>query len=46
MARPTLSAAASVTPTTLIAHSTTTTPIPKKMSPGDVFRKGKNSPPR
>ena len=34
----TLSPAASLTPTTLIAHSTTITPIPKMMSPGEVFR--------
>ena len=30
--------AASLTPTTLIAHSTAITPMPKTMSPGEVRR--------
>ena len=36
---------ASVMPTTLIAHSSAITPIPKMMSPGEVLSTGKNSPP-
>ena len=44
-ARMMLSRAASLTPTTLIADSTTITPIPKMTSPGEVFSAGQNSPP-
>ena len=45
IARPMFSAAASLTPTTLIEHSNATTPIPKMMSPGEVFSTGQNRPP-
>ena len=41
-----LSPADSLTPTTLIAHSTTTTPMPTMMSPGAWRSGSQNRPPR
>ncbi len=45
-ARTMFSPEASFTPTTLISESTTITPIPKKMSAGELRSGSQNSPPR